>query len=109
MGAGTRPAPPLAEEEAADEGEDIADKIEAEIKALKDENANLKAEIEALKQANAKAEAKASAKDDLQARLTAVLDMAEQADGGEVAGGKEETKQVDTYGNALEEAFKELN
>ena len=98
-----------AEEEAADEGEDIADKIEAEIKALKDENANLKAEIEALKQANAKAEAKASAKDDLQARLTAVLNMAEQADGGEVDGGKEETKQVDTYGNALEEAFKELN
>lgn len=98
-----------AEEEATDEGEDIADKIEAEIKALKDENANLKAEIEALKQANAKAEAKASAKDDLQARLTAVLNMAEQADGGEVDGGKEETKQVDTYGNALEEAFKELN
>lgn len=98
-----------AEEEAADEGEDIADKIEAEIKALKDENAELKAQIEALKEANAKAEAKASAKDELQARLTAVLDMAEQADGGEVAGEKEETKPVDTYGDALAEAFKEMN
>lgn len=98
-----------AEEKAADEGEDIADKIEAEIKALKDENAELKAQIEALKEANAKAEAKASAKDDLQARLTAVLDMAEQADGGEVAGEKEETKPVDTYGDALAEAFKEMN
>ena len=98
-----------AEEEAADEGEDIADKIEAEIKALKDENAELKAQIEALKEANAKAEAKASAKDDLQARLTAVLNMAEQADGGEVAGEKEETKPVDTYGDALAEAFKEMN
>lgn len=98
-----------AEEEAADEGEDIADKIEAEIKALKDENASLKAEIEALKEANVKAEAKASAKDDLQARLTAVLNMAEQADGGEVAGEKEETKPVDTYGDALAEAFKEMN
>lgn len=96
-------------EEEADEGEDIADKIEAEMKALKDENAQLKAEIEALKQANAKAEAKASAKDDLQARLTSILNMAEQADGGEVDGGKEDTKPVDTYGNALEEAFKELN
>lgn len=98
-----------AEEEAKDEGEDIADKIEAEIKALKDENAELKAQIEALKEANAKAEAKASAKDDLQARLTAVLNMAEQADGGEVAGEKEETKPVDTYGDALADAFKELN
>lgn len=98
-----------AEEEVADEGEDIADKIEAEIKALKDENAELKAQIEALKEANAKAEAKASAKDDLQARLTAVLNMAEQADGGEVAGEKEETKPVDTYGDALAEAFKEMN
>lgn len=96
-------------EEEADEGEDIADKIEAEMKALKDENAQLKAEIEALKQANAKAEAKASAKDDLQARLTSILNMAEQADGGEVDGEKEDTKPVDTYGNALEEAFKELN
>lgn len=96
-------------EEEADEGEDIADKIEAEMKALKDENAQLKAEIEALKQANAKAEAKASAKDDLQARLTSILNMAEQADGGEVDGEKEDTKSVDTYGNALEEAFKELN
>lgn len=96
-------------EKEADEGEDIADKIEAEVKALKDENAQLKAEIEALKQANAKAEAKASAKDDLQARLTSILNMAEQADGGEVDGEKEDTKPVDTYGNALEEAFKELN
>ena len=98
-----------AEEEAADEGEDIADKIEAEIKALKDENAALKSEIEALKAAKAKAEAKASAKDDLQARLTAVLNMAEQADGGEVAGEKEDEKPVDTYGDALAEAFKEMN
>ena len=99
-----------AEEEAVEEeGEDIADKIEAEIKALKDENAALKAEIEALKDAKSKAEAKASAKDELQARLTAVLNMAEQADGGDVEGEKEDTKPVDTYGNALEEAFKELN
>ena len=98
-----------AEEEAETEGEDIADKVEAKIKALQDENAQLKEEIAALKDAKASAEAKASAQDELQARLTAVLNMAEQADGGDVAGEKEETKPVDTYGNALADAFKELS
>lgn len=98
-----------AEEEAETEGEDIADKVEAKIKALQDENAQLKEEIAALKDAKASAEAKASAQDELQARLTAVLDMAEQADGGDVAGEKEDTKPVDTYGNALADAFKELS
>lgn len=98
------------DEEKTEEGEgDIADKVEATIKALQDENASLKAEIEALKNAKASAEAKASAQDELQARLTAVLSMAETADGGDVAGGKEDKKSVDTYGDALAEAFKELN
>lgn len=96
-------------EEGDEEKEDIADKVEAKIKALQDENASLKAEIEALKNAKASAEAKASAQDELQARLTAVLSMAETADGGDVAGGKEDKKPVDTYGDALAEAFKELN
>lgn len=91
-----------------DEGKDLVDKVEETIKALKDENAALKAEIEALKNANAKANAKASAQNELQARLTAVLNMAEPADGGENEGGKEDTP-VDIYGNALEEAFKEMN
>lgn len=98
-----------AKEEAEPEGEDIADKVEARIKALQDENAKLKDEIAALKDAKASAEAKASAQDELQARLTAVLNMAEQADGGEVAGEKEDKKPVDTYGDALAEAFKEMN
>lgn len=97
------------EGEAEGETEDIADKVEAKIKALQDENASLKAEIEALKNAKASAEAKASAQNELQARLTAVLDMAEQADGGDVAGEKEDKKPVDTYGDALAEAFKEMN
>lgn len=96
------------EEGEEDKGEDIADKIEAKIKALQDENAQLKEEIAALKDAKASAEAKASAQDDLQARLTAVLSMAEPADGGDVSE-KEDKKPVDTYGDALAEAFKEMN
>lgn len=97
------------EEKTEESEEDIADKVEAKIKALQDENASLKAEIEALKDAKASAEAKASAQDELQARLTAVLSMAETADGGDVAGGKEDKKSVDTYGTALADAFKELS
>ena len=96
------------EGEETDEG-DIADKVEAKIKALQDENAKLKEENEALKNAVSSAEAKASAKDDLQVRLTKVLNMAEQADGGDVSGEKEDKKPVDTYGNALADAFKELS
>ena len=96
------------DEEKAEEGEDIADKVEAKIKALQDENAKLKEEIASLKDAKASAEAKASAQDELQARLTSILSMAEPAKGGEVSE-KEDKKPVDTYGNALEEAFKELS
>ena len=96
------------DEEKAEDGGNIADKVEAKIKALQDENAQLKEEIAALKNEKASAEAKASANDELQARLTSILSMAEPAKGGEVSE-KEDKKPVDTYGNALEEAFKELS
>lgn len=95
-----------AEDKAVEEGEEIADKIEAEIKALREENAELKAKLEEAEARNAKASASLSAQNRLQARYAAILNMAEEADGGEVENGDEKT--VDTYGNALSDAFKNL-
>lgn len=97
------------EEAKEDEGEAIADKIEAEIKALRDENAALKAKVEELSAANDKANATINAKNALQARYAALLNMAETAEGGDVASEKEADKPVDNYAKSIEEAFKNIN
>ena len=95
-----------AEEEKGDEGNEVADGIEAKIKALQDKISALEEENNALKEKMAVAEEKMSKQDALQARYSSILNMAEEADGGDVSGEKEE-KQVDTYGDALKEAFQE--
>lgn len=97
-----------AEEEVEEEAEEAEakDEIGEAIQALKDENAELKAKLAKLEKAEAKAQAKVNSLENLKAHYANILNMAEEAEGGDV-NGKEDDKTVDnTYENALKEAFK---